>query len=328
MSRDCTKKRGQLINELLSSENLFGQKLDLISVHFFQPMRNGQIVSCDEFQIIFSNFADLHRAQKLFLDSLLAATDFLDRPSSYLSPAFQNLLLFHSVFEEYSDSFLDSSILVYKLQSTLTRFRTFCLTVARDPDSFGLEIQSLLAAPLHRFRQYKILLEQIVLNTWEDLKDASDLSKFVPVLGNLAEKMKKHGKIAADFIDVLRVEDRFHKGNQLNFAVPGRKLIRSGKMKKLGSRLWTFFDSEVEVILFNDLLVYGKFSPRRFKLTLIEAIPLSPGFSVQILTDSARSPNHRIQTCIAGKTLEFYSQSVQEIQSWSHSFNVVLNRMS
>jgi hypothetical protein len=259
------KKRGYVIQEIITTESTYLQRLKLAIECFIKPLKETRILS-EEDVIKQFNFLEMIYS--------LHNTNSID---GSVSQNLKFIQLFDAIAQNvscYSDYLINYEPAMQQRGHLLIsnrRFAEFIEKVEKDPILQGQKVESLLILPVQRIPRYRLLLEQLLKYTEEDhtdfpiVKDALDKICTLAMYNNEAirarENMNKIMEIMMQIQPTNRVDLLEEK--QRRFIKEGL-LLRQCRRKDKGFQFW----------LFNDQLLYGEMTPIGY-YTLNHQIPLS-----------------------------------------------------
>jgi len=248
--------RKKLIEELVSSERVFLNQVVCLFTKFSEPLRAGLVNDADHQTLFPSSLMDIHVFSANLLRDLdkLLKCDF-DNLKTRLSDKLMDYAeKLHESFAEYACHYEDITHKAKELQAKKKHVSDIL-----NPD--GMSFFSLAIVPVQRPSRYLLLLKGILDHTPEshvdyfDLKDvkhrfSKENDQINETLRSFGEKMKVQ-KIAKK-TKRKRIQDR-----------ASRLLIKRGSITLVDDAFLSKRQHELEVYLFNDLLIGGAFQSKK-----------------------------------------------------------------
>jgi hypothetical protein len=140
---------------------------------------------------------------------------------------------------------------VNELTNKNPKFNQFLQHINAKPGSRGgLNLQTFLLTPVQRIPRYELLLKELIKNTPQDHPDYENLVNGLEMISGVAmfnnETLRDHEMM----LQILAIQKSL-VGLRIDLIVPGRRLLKRGKVMKISRRAHQIR----EFILFSDLLV-------------------------------------------------------------------------
>lgn len=132
-----------------------------------------------------------------------------------------------------------------------SQFLETCRERSRSPKPF----ESLLIMPIQRIPRYKLLLERVVELTPPEHPDAAFLSEAVNRVRAAASLINETVRRQENLETVLLAQQQFV--GQPSLFTADRRLLKSGRLTKMSTKMSTKRQEEVMLHLFNDILLYS-----------------------------------------------------------------------
>jgi len=248
--------RKKLIEELVSSERVFLNQVVCLFTKFSEPLRAGLVNDTDHQTLFPSSLMDIHVFSANLLRDLdkLLKCDF-DNLKTRLSDKLMDYAeKLHESFAEYACHYEDITHKAKELQAKKKHISDIL-----NPD--GMSFFSLAIVPVQRPSRYLLLLKGILDHTPESHIDYFDLKevkhRFSKANDEINETLRSFGekkkvqKIAKK-TKRKRIQDR-----------ASRLLIKRGAITLVDDAFLSKRQHELEVYLFNDLLIGGAFQSKK-----------------------------------------------------------------
>jgi hypothetical protein len=204
------------VNEILSSENTYVNRLRITVEIFILPLREKNILTNDEFKKQFGNLEIIRELHERLLQALHPSppppapappsagpsTGPSTGPSSPSDPSnipstsaptvdTQNLPIgkifkefsgFLKMYKEYLASYEGSTVRLAKLVTSNRKFVDFLEKARANPRSLGMGIDSFLMEPVQRIPRYRMLLEELLKYTEPDDEDYANIAAALDIV--------------------------------------------------------------------------------------------------------------------------------------------------
>ncbi|KAG0017502.1 hypothetical protein BGZ80_008210 [Entomortierella chlamydospora] len=119
------------------------------------------------------------------------------------------------------------------LQTLLTskqkkKMKEFLRRCAKHPNHTQLTIQGYLLLPIQRIPRYKMLLQDLLDNTWPDHVDYQDIATALEMISSRADEMNERKRQHENHEKVLLVQNRIVGHYKTELVQPYRKVVREG----------------------------------------------------------------------------------------------------
>jgi hypothetical protein len=184
------RQREHVINEIISTEYLYVQRLESTVEVFISPLRNTKIIDKNDFQSQFQLFEDVYelharhckkieKVKEVETEDTFYSFDSAATPSKPVNPTkIDFITLFEDIlanFTFYSDYLVNFEPAMQRRGYLLTANRKFAEFIeksqqesSRNLQLGGGGIESLLILPVQRIPRYRLLLEQLIKFTPEN----------------------------------------------------------------------------------------------------------------------------------------------------------------
>lgn len=180
------RKRALVTAEIVSSEATYLNRLRTTVEVFMIPLREKTILSPVEFEGQFGKLElirDMH--EKLYEE--LENISQNDGPMK-IGKTFKNFSHFLKMYKQYLACFEGAMLKRAKLVTSNKKFANFLELARQDPRCMGMTFESFLVEPVQRVPRYRMLLEEVLKCTPDDLEDYADIVSALEIVSPLFTK--------------------------------------------------------------------------------------------------------------------------------------------
>ena len=253
--------RRHVVNELLSSERRYCNRLDELHSAFVDPLATAAAallaagepervtLTAEAHASIFSNAASIRNLTRKFLIELelaLSEAD-CDPARACIGSVFLRFCpFFKAAYAEYASTYDSAASLVAELLTDRgkddaprrqRRFRQFCDNVAAAKLCGDNSLQSLLIMPVQRVPRYRLLIQELLKHTPLAHADVAPLKRALNVISNVAASINASARTKEE---KMRIYDRFQCFVQLPPSFQcykeGRRIVREATLQKVDRR--------------------------------------------------------------------------------------------
>ncbi|KAF6827663.1 rho guanyl nucleotide exchange factor [Colletotrichum plurivorum] len=261
-------ERQHVLHEIVNSEELFVNQLEVLRVLYRDHLRNSQppIIppnKIDKFLLVVFGKADA--VQTVNKDNLLAQMKYRQQEQGPWIAGFSDVFRewirkARDVYIEYASQFPYAEYMVRKESDRNLLFRNFLDQVQKHKRSERLGWQHFLKTPITRLQRYSLLLETVEKKSVRDDEEKANLQRAIAEIRNVtmecdtkvAEMQKKVEMMELNSMLVLR--PGFH--SVLNLDHLGRELIKQGDLQRMGSKGVRWVDTHA--LLFDHYFILAK----------------------------------------------------------------------
>lgn len=268
------KKRRRVAQELLETEELYVQNLDLLRKTFYEPLyensrASGRVITTDDVRTIFGSLNIILPVNKLLLTELRNRLQVSDTQYLLIGDAFEKLAYCLKSYTAYCNDYENTRQILSKLKKNAS-FATFFQKLSGNAELNGKTILDLMILPVQRIPRYRMLLAEMYKNTWDGHPDFKSLGEACAKVNETAQSIEDAQEKYANINKIIAIQ---------------QDLKISKKMEKeLGTLLQVdrkFSLEEVlpcsendssdvhsrKIILFNDMLLVTKVTLEKLKDT-------------------------------------------------------------
>lgn len=157
-ANDMNKRKNfrlQAVQEILTSERSYINQLQILMKYFVSPLKDQDIISGDEFTILFGQIEMIYNLNTELLKNL-------ESDLGNVGKAFLRLAPFFKLYSVYAFDYNRSQIVLQELTEKNQKFRKFLEQNESRPE-VQTKLMSLLISPIQRVPRYRLLLQQVIL---------------------------------------------------------------------------------------------------------------------------------------------------------------------
>jgi hypothetical protein len=128
----------------------------------------------------------------------------------------------------------DNALRVLQTQLTQAKYKKkmkeFLRRCAKHPNHNQLSLQGYLLLPVQRIPRYKLLLHDLLENTWPDHPDYQDIAKALDKISSRADEMNERKRQYENHEKVLLIQNRIIGQYKTPLVQPHRKVVREGML--------------------------------------------------------------------------------------------------
>jgi hypothetical protein len=259
------KKRGFVIQEIISTELTYLDRLKLTIDYFIKPLKDLKILSEED---VVKQFSFLEMIYDLHSENRIEGSASQNLKFTQLFNAIaQNVKCYSDYLVNYEPSLQRRAhLLIYN-----RKFSEFVSQVEKDPRFQNQKLESLLILPVQRIPRYRLLLEQLLKYTPEDHVDYHTVSDALEKICQLAMYNNEQIRARENLNKMMEIMMSIEPTSRIDlFAPSDRKFIKEGNLLKQCRRRY----KEFQFWLFSDELLYGEMTPIGL-YTLNRQIPLN-----------------------------------------------------
>ncbi|KAG0369276.1 hypothetical protein BGX24_002479 [Mortierella sp. AD032] len=137
------------------------------------------------------------------------------------------------MYSLYINNF-DNALRVLQTQLTSSKhkkkMKEFLRRCAKHPNHTQLALQGYLLLPVQRIPRYKMLLQDLLENTWVDHVDYQDIASALEMISTRADEMNERKRQYENHEKVLLVQNRIIGQYKTPLVQPHRKVVREGML--------------------------------------------------------------------------------------------------
>ena len=259
-------KRNFIFQEILSTERSYVNSIENIVKHYIEPLKqqinetDDPVVTNEEMLKLFSNIevilkVNLELLQQLEERNKLWKEQGNDRCGDIFistSPYFK----LYSEYEKYSETSIALMNNKLLLNERFLDFEYSKLSLCN-----GLSLSALLIMPIQRIPRYRLLLEDLIRNTWTDHSDYTSLENALTAIKSVAQSLNDDIRAHEKNSKVQEIGEMI-KNAPMNLVAPHRYFVHEEDSMRISYKKKKI--KEYQIYLFNDILLITKSKKFRF----------------------------------------------------------------
>eukprot|EP00808_Paulinella_micropora_P016544 g62714.t1 len=329
-----TRKKLPVVREIYETEKRYVHTLTTVVDLYVTPCREAarsqktRILTKKQLHILVRNLEDLLAVHFPFLQALktqLTGGWSTEPERAAISPPFaQHVPHFH-VYGEYVNTYEAATQLVQELlhEPEHARFQQLEREARNHPATLGQGIESMLISPVQRIPRYRLLLQEVLKQTYMGHPDYQGVLESLSLVKQLAKRINEDLRASDNRLQIMQLEKQFigygpEADGKIPLMTPGRVFIRQGMLWRVARPR----DVQVQVFLFNNLLVLGL--KKGWQMRVIKELIIDKRFSCLDLEDRKKKYPFQLKQQATGATLTLYAREEQDKTSWLQTFTSVV----
>jgi len=264
------KKRLMILNEIVSSEETYLNRLEITRDLFIIPIQERNLLSKAERD---GQFGELEAIVDLHMDLSRRLTTAHADGVLEVGQVFSEICPEFGIYKGYLKCFEKALVKRGKLLTSNRKFAEYLVEAKADPRCQGFSMESLLIEPVQRIPRYRLLLEDLLKSTPESHTDFNSIKNALESICTIAAENNEAIRQQEELDKVYQVMQQMEYNGSVNLLDnEDRKFLKQDdlfRQCRRGRKSFRFW-------LFNDKLLYGEPSkPILGKFNLNRDIPLS-----------------------------------------------------
>eukprot|EP01096_Ripella_sp_DP13-Kostka_P012677 TRINITY_DN5349_c0_g2_i2.p1 TRINITY_DN5349_c0_g2~~TRINITY_DN5349_c0_g2_i2.p1 ORF type:complete len:600 (+),score=275.46 TRINITY_DN5349_c0_g2_i2:497-2296(+) len=264
------RKRRLLAEELLQTERIYVGDLDLLWDYFREKMRENaesahKCITPDDVKIVFGgNLQVIRGFNRMLRDQLVAC---LEDPEALVGGVFVKVVKFLKSYTQYCSDYENALKTLRRLRENEASAH-FLQTLHENPSVSKGQINNYLILPVQRIPRYKMLLVDMLKNTWVEHPDFNDLKNAVLEIKEVALYVEAAQERFHNMNKIISIQSSLvgKKAEGLKLLSPGRVFVKEALLNMQEySSTGSPMVKQRKLFLFNDILVITK--PKKEKET-------------------------------------------------------------
>ncbi|KAL7306476.1 hypothetical protein TKK_0001175 [Trichogramma kaykai] len=250
--QDASKEenlRSQAIQEILTSEISYINQLEIIRNFFMGPILDKKLLSRASYSTLFENIDTIYNVNNELVQQLKQNPENIAR-------AFHTLAPFFKLYSVYAYNYKQALDLLQQILENSPEVSKFIANQESRPE-VSQKLSSLLIAPIQRVPRYKLLLQQVIRHTSPRTKAYNELQASLVEIEKVASHINSMVEEYENTQQLLELQKVIT--NLITLVKPGRKLVRHGKLMRVGRGARSAFRRYF--ILCSDMILYCKGDP-------------------------------------------------------------------
>eukprot|EP01103_Thecamoeba_quadrilineata_P016777 TRINITY_DN5713_c0_g1_i1.p1 TRINITY_DN5713_c0_g1~~TRINITY_DN5713_c0_g1_i1.p1 ORF type:complete len:545 (+),score=83.61 TRINITY_DN5713_c0_g1_i1:36-1670(+) len=240
-------KRNKIVQEVLTSERTYVTNLRILSTVFLEPLMQTELVKEDKLKALFKAITVIMGYSKALL------TDLAERVTKWtvntkLGDIFLKMVVFFKTYTHYINNYKEALETIERLSSSKA-FLDWNNSLDKEVCG-GLTFSAYLIMPIQRIPRYRLLLDDLVKNTWDFHIDYNDLRKALTLTTEITGFVNAAERDAEDLRKVFTINSSL-TDMQEELIKPWRRLVKEGPISSSDGKSFYLF-------LFNDALLWSR----------------------------------------------------------------------
>ncbi|CAL8316715.1 unnamed protein product [Merluccius merluccius] len=262
------RKRQGYIHELIQTEEIYVEDLELVLEVFYKPMAESGRLTPTEMGTIFVNWRELIMCNTKLLKALRVRkkTGGENMAVQVIGDLLASELAHMQPYIRFCSCQLNAAALLQRKTNSQPDFKDFLKKIATNYRCKGMPLSSFLLKPMQRITRYPLIIKNILENTAEGHQDRGALREALERAEELCSQVNEgvREKENSDRLEWIQTHVQCDGliehlvFNSLTNCLGPRKLLHSGRLHKTRSsrELWVF--------LFNDFLLLTHSTAKSF----------------------------------------------------------------
>lgn len=266
------KKRRRVAQELLETEALYVQNLDLLKSSFYDPLfenskNPGRVITTDDVRTIFGSLNIILPVNKLLLGELEKRLQVPESEFLVIGDAFETLAYCLKSYTAYCNDFENTRHILARLKKN-SAFASFFTKISANEALHGKTIFDLMILPVQRIPRYRMLLAELYKNTWEEHPDYKSLGEACRNVNETAQSVEDSQEKYANINKIIAIQQDLKIPRKIEKEI-GTLLQADRKFSLEGVVLCSENESQDthsrKILLFNDILLVTKVTLEKSK---------------------------------------------------------------
>jgi len=249
---ETEKQRQAVLKEIISTEVDYVRDLDLTVNLFLQPLRERQIITPAESNLLFANIEVLLMLNRVVLKGLQKRMA-VGSQIIVIGDIFQKMAEYFKMYTVYCANH-DKTVQIFNELTKRPIFANFLEECFLDPRSRNLTLFGFLIKPVQRICKYPLLIKELVKVTPEDHPDYKDLMHAQNQIEKVVSYINEGKRLTEVLQKVVSIQNNV---DGIEIITPTRRFIREGNIY-LRKRKGEWRAVERQLFLFNDMILLAK----------------------------------------------------------------------
>ena len=249
---DAALKRSYVLQEFISSEETYYNRLQITMDQYVKPLRQLEILSAAEINSQFYSWDLLVGLHKDLWENMVRDHD---AGTLNVGARFKLFSHFLKCYSQYLANFDRARVERARLLTTNKKFANFVERVQNSPESQHLPLESFLAEPVQRVPRYRLLLEQLLKYTPEGHAERAATAEALALTAEVAQANNDAIVLRAQKDKIMAIMMSLSSATRVNLLDdPSRELLKEATLQRQCRR----GIKEFHFWLFSDRLLYGE----------------------------------------------------------------------
>ncbi|KAH3742479.1 calmodulin-binding protein [Pelomyxa schiedti] len=250
-----SKKKGMAVTELIETEKVYVNDLQLVIEVFINPLKQQRILPEDQIALLFGSIESISGINSVLLQSLVAGAS--------VPTALVSMLSYLKVYSTYCANIAQQLATYNKLYAASKPFKKFMDTTHKNPKLRKLDLVTFLSKPMQRICKYPLLLREILRYTSPLEPDYNTLKNAAEKISQLVSEVNERKRKEENSARMFELQNLLFtpEGRLIQIVKPTRKLLIESEIIEHSLPLTAISDDNwssgqtVRWILFSDVYI-------------------------------------------------------------------------
>merc|ERR1712137_996595 len=260
------RKRRRVSQELLETEITYVDNLNLLKEAFYEPLHKNSldqtaaVISTDDVRNIFGSLNIILPVNKLLLQELRTRLQVPESDYLQIGEAFQTLAYGLKSYTAYCNDYETARQILGRLKKN-PDFVVFFEKISQNEKLRGRTIFDFMILPVQRIPRYRMLLQEMLKNTWESHPDYPSLSDACNNISTTAQSVEDSQEKFANINKIVAIQQDLRLPKKMEKEIgtllqADRKFVTEGVFRCSENEEQDTHSRKL--ILFNDMLLVAK----------------------------------------------------------------------
>ena len=171
--------RRNVINELIQTEELYVNDLNLIYQEIMIPVKEQKILTSEEYLKLFSNLESIYKFNETFCSELISKFSEFEIQKTKIGDVVEKVIPFFRFYFSYCNNFERSNNFLMKLRKDKSNqnFLQFIQPLENKSSLKNMDLSSYLIKPVQRLPKYVLLFKDLFKHTDDDHPDYENIKR-------------------------------------------------------------------------------------------------------------------------------------------------------
>ncbi|KAL6073123.1 RhoGEF domain containing protein [Balamuthia mandrillaris] len=247
--------RNEVIKELVETESAYVDHLSTIVEVFVEPIKEKNILTPPQVQVIFSNIALILTINTELLEKLRKVKK--NKPSTQnIGEIFLSMADYLKMYTQYCSNQGRALAEIERLELENERFKEFLEQCKSKPRCQRQDIGSFIIKPIQRICKYPLLLKEIKQHTPKDHFDYENLEAAYNKVTEVVTDVNENKRRMESVQKLLEIQNTVLSDGVpvLKLVAPGRRFVHEGTLTHIEAGK----EKERQYFLLNDMIILAK----------------------------------------------------------------------
>merc|ERR1712137_45951 len=267
------RKRRRVSQELLETEITYVDNLNLLKAAFYEPLhknsldQSAAVISTDDVRNIFGSLNIITPVNKLLLQELRTRLQASEADYLLIGEAFQTLAYGLKSYTAYCNDYESARLILARLKKN-PDFVVFFEKISQNEKLRGKTLFDFMILPVQRIPRYRMLLQEILKNTWDTHPDYPALRDACTNINSTAQSVEDSQEKFANINKIVSIQQDLRMPKKMEKDVG--TLLQADRKFVMETIVDCSENEEQEthsrkLILFNDILLVAKITLEKKK---------------------------------------------------------------